>query len=164
MDTNKRLQWVYLPLKLEDNRRLYIYGNKLDILKEELESFLANNNYMMDKEFSKKILFSQEIKFNNEIEGYNDDVEIINEIVTNEKDKGITSLERRRRIVNLYRGYKYILDNHDINKDNLRKLYGILSKGLLSKEDEQAMDFYYRLNKVYIQFSNNIQVPPAHRV
>ena len=42
---------------------------------------------MMDKEFSKKILFSQEIKFNNEIEGYNDDVEIINEIVTNEKIK-----------------------------------------------------------------------------
>lgn len=160
MDFNNQFKRAYLPLKLDDNRCLFINDDRLIVLKDELESFLANNRYMIDKEFSKRILFSQEIKSNNGIEGYNDDVETINEVITNEKSKEIISSEKRRRIINLYRGYKYILTNPAITKDNLKKLYSILSKGLLTEDEIQTMGPYYRLNPVYIYFSSNIYVPP----
>jgi Fic family protein len=157
---NNQFQRLNLPLKLEDNRNLFVNINKLTILKEELDSFLQNNKYMITKEFSEKILFSQEIKFNNSIEGYNDDVAIINELVANENNKEITSAEKRRRIINLYRGYKYILTTPDIDKDNLKQLYTMLSKCLLTKQEIDEMDKYYRKNQVYIYYSSNLETPP----
>lgn len=160
MSNNYLFDKTYLPLKLMNNKRLFVNKKRLEVLKEELEDFLNNNRYMINKKFSEQILFSQEIKTNNEIEGYNDDVKIINEIIKDEKNKEITSLERRRRIVNLYRGYKYILGTPNITKDNLKKLYKILSKGLLAKEEEQRMGNYYRLDPVYIYHSLNIIAKP----
>ena len=160
MAKNDQFQRLNLPLKLADQRHLFVNINKLTLLKEELDSFLEHNRYMNTKEFSENVLFSQEIKFNNSIEGYNDDVGIINEVVTNEKDKGLTSIEKRRRIINLYRGYKYILNGPEINNDTLKKLYTILSKGLLTKEDLQEMGKYYRDNQVYIFYSSQMDVPP----
>ena len=63
----------------------------------------------------------------------------------------MTSDEKKRKeIVNLYNGYKYILTNRDIDKEHLKELYGILSDGLLCKEDLDRMGEYYRTAPVYI--------------
>ena len=157
---NSKFQRMNLPLKLVDNRPLFVNINKLTMLREELDSFLEHNRYMNTREFSEKVLFSQEIKYNNSIEGYNDDFDTINEVVANERNKELTSAEKRRRIVNLYRGYKYILQGSDLNKDNLRELYGILSKGLLTSQELKEMSKYYRTNPVYIFYSSLMDTPP----
>ena len=45
---------------------------------------------------------------------------------------------------------KYILEGKEINEDTVRKLYGILSKDLLSIEDSSRMGEFYRTAPVYI--------------
>lgn len=87
-------------------------------------------------------MFSHEIKSNNNIEGITDDIDVIRGVI--EKQKEIKDIEKRNRIINLYKGYRYILGSSDINKESLRELYSILSEGLLSKEESQDMGEYYR--------------------
>lgn len=140
-----------LPLII-DGRPLVIID---DLLKERLESldkFVEFVKYTDDISFSKDVLFSHEIHANNYIEGYKDDVETIYEAI---HQLGNIEGKKRQRIINLYRGYRYILERDDISKDSLRKLYGILSKSLLSDEDVENMGEYYRQNEVYIFYSNN---------
>ena len=146
-----------LPLSLEKGR-LYLINDKLKEKKEELELFLQDNKYMNSKEFSKNVLFSQEIKANNTIEGYNDDVGLVYDIL-NKKLK-INDKDKEQRIRNLYNGYRFIYTDKEINKENLKKLYSILSRNLLSEEDIREMGEYYRKNPVYIFFSSNLDVEP----
>lgn len=146
-----------LPLTL-GNGKLYLINDKIKEKKEELELFLQDDQYMNSKKFSKDVLFSQEIKANNNVEGYNDDVGLVYDIVN--KKLEINDKEREQRIRNLYNGYRYIYEGKDINKENLKELYQILSKNLLSKEDLANMGEYYRNNPVYIFFSRNIDVQP----
>ncbi len=147
----------YLPLSTK-NSRLYLIREKLKENINELELFLSDNEYMNSEKFSKNVLFSQEIKYNNEIEGYKDDVGLVYDIL-NRKLK-IDDKEKEQRIINLYRGYKFIYENKEINKDNLKKLYSILSKKLLTQHDISNMGNYYRKNPVYIYFSNNLDILP----
>lgn len=146
-----------LPLSLEKGR-LYLINDKLKEKKEELELFLQDNKYMNSKEFSKNVLFSQEIKANNTIEGYNDDVGLVYDILN--KKLRISDKDKEQRIRNLYNGYRFIYTDKEINKENLKKLYSILSRNLLSAEDIKEMGEYYRKNPVYIFFSSNLDVEP----
>lgn len=147
----------YLPLPLEEDN-LYLIDEDLTKYKEELESFLDGINYMNSRDFSKRVLFGQEIKSNNTIEGYKDDIIQIKSIIkhptTNLND------ELRRRILNLYHGYKFILQDKEINKDNLKELYNILSNQILSSKDRANMGEYYRDDIVYIYYSSLINKDP----
>ena len=147
----------YLPLSI-DKGKLYIINEKLKKRVEELELFLQDNKYMNSKEFSKNVLFSQEIKNNNTIEGYNDDVGLVYDILNNKLN--ISDKAKEQRIRNLYNGYRYIYEKKEINKENLKKLYSILSKNLLSNDDIKNMGEFYRNDPVYIFYSSNLEIPP----
>ena len=137
-----------LGLPIYENRDLAISLEYFDDIKNELEDFLEGEEELQSREFVKRILFNQEIKANNAIEGINDDLLLILEVI---KNNMMTSDEKKRKeIVNLYNGYKYILTNRDIDKEHLKELYGILSDGLLCKEDLDRMGEYYRTAPVYI--------------
>lgn len=137
---------------------LRVIDDELKVLRDELDMFISDIKYMNTLKFSKSVLFSHEIQANNIIEGYKDDVETIYEVI--HKCSKITDKEKKQRILNLYRGYKYILKRNDINKDNLKELYSLLSKDLLSSYDLNNMGDYYRINPVYIYYSSRMDIPP----
>lgn len=148
---------IILPLlnDKKDEPAFFYNSDKLETITYELEDFLSDS-HMNNLSFVKKYMGCQEIKSNNSVEGYNDDVKtIMNVIRHKDTDKTIN---------NLYQGYKIILENPEINKENLRKLYDILSYGLLSDEDIQNMGKYYRKAPVYIFYSKRLTTPPDEGV
>lgn len=155
------MQHEFLPLTIE-KERLYLLRDLIEPRKEELELFLKDNKCMNNKEFANNVLFSQEIKSNNNIEGYNDDVGLVYDILNN--NLKISDKNKVQRIKNLYNGYKYIIKEDEINKDTLKYLYSLLSKNLLSKKELREMGEYYRINPVYIYYSSNISIEPHEGV
>ncbi len=147
-----------LPLSI-DGQKLYLARNILEEIKNELETFLEDNKYMNNRDFSKNVLFSYEIKANNTIEGYNDDISIVDDVLTNSVSFG--DKQKSQRIKNLYSGYKYIFEGNEINKENLKTLYSLLSKNLLSSYDKSNMGEFYRNDAVYIFFNNNPNIEPS---
>ena len=145
-------------LKMEDGRYLYFNKEYLDFYKQELLNVLNGQDYMQSLKFAKKMMMSQEIKANNTIEGIKDDLSVIDEVI--KKIKSPISERERKRIINLFHGYQYILNNSDINKDNLRRLYDILSDGILLERDRVRMGEYYRSAPVYILKGNRLDAYP----
>lgn len=149
-----------IDLKTENNRKLIYDKSRLTELKDELEEFLDNKDmdYMKNKVFAKKVLLSREIKANNEIEDYNDDLDEVLKYINN--IDSIDSKENKQRIINVYKAYLYILRNrlstNSINKNTLKKLYSILSNGLLSDYDLSHMGKFYRDDDVYIFRTNKL--------
>ena len=137
-----------LPLKTTDGRILSLNHTAIQPLKDELESFLSGEEQLNSKLFSKRVMFTHELKANNTVEGINDSVSLIQSVIN--KASSISDDERRNRIINLYNGYKYILEGKEINEETVRKLYSILSKDLLSIEDSSRMGDYYRTAPVFI--------------
>ena len=149
-----------IDLKTENNRKLIYDKSRLTELKDELEEFLDNKDmdYMKNKVFAKKVLLSREIKANNEIEDYHDDLDEVLKYINN--IDSIDSKENKQRIINVYKAYLYILRNrlstNSINKNTLKKLYSILSNGLLSDYDLSHMGKFYRDDDVYIFRTNKL--------
>lgn len=137
-------QFENLNLKMENGKCLHVNLEYLQKYKDDILSFLDGEVYMQSLRFAKSTMLSDEIKTNNEIEGMNDNILEIHEVTHN---KNSVSKEKRRRIINLYRGYNYILSHDTINKDTLKELYLILSKELV---DNIGMGEYYRLEEEYI--------------
>ena len=137
-----------LPLKTDTGRLFTINREYLSDLVRELETFLDGEDFMNNKTFSKKVLFTHEIKANNTVEGINDSVSLIERVI--EDAHQVSDIEKRNRIINLYSGYRYILEGRDITEENVHKLYEILSKDLLSGEDRIRMGEMYRTAPVYI--------------
>lgn len=138
----------YLNLPMHGKRNLAINYKYFVEIKEELERFLDDFDEINNRRFVKKILFNQEIKSNNTIEGINDDVLFIEKVIREASQ--IEEIERRRRIINLYKGYKYILTHRIIDERHLHELYTILSEGLISDDDLSNMGCLYREAPVYI--------------
>ena len=69
--------------------------------------------------------------------------------------------KEQRRIINLYKGYQYILTHREINKETLKELYSILSDGLLSEYDLLSMGEYYRMEPVYIYRTSHYEEMPC---
>lgn len=138
-----------LNLKKENGRRLFYDKIRIQRLKREIEDFLEEESFMDDFNFSRKMMLSLEIKTNNAIEGVYDDIQNIEEVIQNSHYYG----KDKNRILNLYYGYRFILLNPVQNKENLKKLYQILSKGLLDEYSENNMGEYYRNNEVFIMDS-----------
>lgn len=147
-----------LPLQFIDGSHLRIRDERFTKTVSELEEFLSTEKYLNTKEFAKSAMFSHELKANNQIEGYNDDIQLVSDIIS--KKYGNLDTPQVRRVMNLYHGYKYILGNRDINKESLRKLYSILSNGLLEASDLSRMGKYYRTDKVYILIGGNLSNTP----
>ncbi len=152
----------YIKLDLvtdrDKNKKLYYNDEYLTIYKKDLDSFLNRDFNINNIEFAKKVMMGQELKANNNIEGIIDDLELIDEIV---KTKGKNyDFKEKKRIINLYKGYRYILQKKDINKDNLRVLYDLLSDNLLSNYDKVNMGYYYREAPVYILQGNRLDTEP----
>lgn len=124
-----------LPLPVQ-NSYFYLIEEELKQLKEELETFLENMTYMNSLDFAKKVLLSQEIKSNNTIEGYLDDILLVQDIIRHPSN--VLNEKQKRRILNLYQGYQFILHEKEINKSSLKELYDILSHHLL-KEEESSL-------------------------
>ena len=137
-----------LPLKTESGIPFKIDLESLKLFEEELEIFLQSEDFMNTREFSKKVMFTHELKANNTVEGYNDSMSIIEKVI--EDAKSVKDIEKRNRIINLYKGYQYILKGEDITEENVGKLYKILSKDLLNEHDITHMGEIYREAPVYI--------------
>lgn len=131
-----------LPLKTESGIPFKIDLESLKLFEEELEMFLQSEDFMNTREFSKKVMFTHELKANNTVEGYNDSMSIIEKVI--EDAKSVKDIEKRNRIINLYKGYQYILKGEDITEENVGKLYKILSKDLLNEHDITHMGEIYR--------------------
>ena len=142
MDTYKRL-----PLRLESHKR--IYYNQLFLQKyiKRIESFLEDTPSMNSIEFAREALEYRELKANNNIEGITDNIEEIECVIRNREN---ISWNKKERIINLHRGYRYILSHDCINKTSLRELYAILSRGLLDDYSLSNMGDCYRTKPVYI--------------
>ena len=138
--------------KRDEEKNIFINFESLEEKKESLDDFVSNEPLLNKSKFSKTD-FPQEIKFNDAIEGIDDDVSDIEKVLS----RSFMPVNRdKTRIMNLYKGYKYILQHKDINKDNLRELYGILSNDLLKREDSKRMGKYYRNAPVYILRGNRL--------
>ena len=201
----------FLSLKAVNGRNFCLYKPVLEPLKSELEDFLHDKEHLMNLDFAKKVMFSHEIKSNNTIEGINDSVQVIKEVIDNdksvskndldnlirlefssnpdllkllddseealdfynkvrnknnnfseiiekvmEKAKLIPNIDKRNRILNLYKAYQYILQGKPITEENIASLYRIISKDLISPKELSMMGDKYRNAPVYILFKGRL--------
>ena len=92
--------------KRDEKRNIFIDYDSLEEKKESLSDFVSNEPLLNKSKFSKTD-FPQEIKFNNAIEGIDDDVSDIEKVLS----RSFMPVNRdKTRIMNLYKGYKYILN------------------------------------------------------
>ena len=153
---------VYLDLKTTTGAKLFIRPERFLKAKKELINFLIGERHLCTKVFAKTVMFSHELKANNQIEGYGDDVSIIKKVIARVED--IQDKNKRQRILNLYHGYNYILKTKEINQETLKKLYSILSKDLLEERDLKRMGDFYRTAPVYILKHGRLDAEPYQGV
>jgi len=155
-------KWSRLDLKLETGHSLHLNKDYLDTYKRNLLEFLDDQDYMQSLKFAKEVMISQEIKSNNAIEGINNDLTIIDEVI----DKRTVPLSRdeRQRIINLFHGYQYILTHKQIDKEHLKELYAILSRDILDDYSKEHTGEYYRTAPVYIKKRDFLSVEPYEGV
>ncbi len=139
---------VRTTLPLENGAKFYYDSTYLHKISEEIETFLEWDKSMNNLDYARKMMFSHELKANNQVEGYSDDLILIEEIIKTHTEK-IKNEEVRMRVLNLYQGYKYILEHHEIDDKYLQELYRVLSNGLLDEYSLNNMDIY-RQKPVYI--------------
>ena len=146
------------PLTTKEEVLLHLNMNYLDPYKEQLHSFLENQGYMHTKEFAQNIMLGEEIKANNNVEGYLDDLNKVESIINKKKTQ--VNKDSKQRILNLYKGYLYILKEKEINQEHLKELYEILSQNLLDEYDKKYMGDYYRTKPVYILKKGRLDLEP----
>lgn len=146
---------VELSLKTFNSKKIYFFiTNELSTLLRDYLLFIATNN----KENESTLTFSNEedliisqlaseIEGSSLIEGVNSTRKRILEIYK-DLNKNLVS-EEEKNIRNMKQALKFILEKPDFNKDNLHKLYNILSNELLS-EKKKLKDKYYRDGMVYV--------------
>ena len=144
---------MYLDLKRDRERQFKIDDSYLEFYMNELASLLDDLDFMKTMMFARKMMMSQEIKANNSIEGINDDLSIIDEVIK-------TRDQNSRRIINLYHGYQYIMTHEQISKQSLKELYNLLSEGLLDDYSLSNMGDYYREKPVYILKGSRLDKEP----
>ena len=93
----------YLDLPLEDGNKFCYQPKRLETKVQELEDFIDDCSSMNDLHFAKKMMFSHELQANNQVEGYGDDLAFIEQVIQ-KKTEHIKSEDKRKRVLNLYRG------------------------------------------------------------
>jgi len=84
----------YLPLEFLNGSHLRLRNERFKQTKEELEAFLDGKRHLHTKSFAKDVMFSHEIKANNQIEGYMDDVKLVRDVIS-KRYQGKTEQELR---------------------------------------------------------------------
>lgn len=135
---------------------VFYHRDYLNQFEEDILKFLEDKNYMRKFKFAKDMMIPIEIQANNNIEGINDDLSVIGNVMQSKE----TSDKIKPRINNLYNGYRYILTHKQINKESVKKLYAIISKDLLNQHDRLNMGTYYRQKPVYILKGGRLDVTP----
>ncbi len=138
----------YYGLKTIKGVNFYLRPDSIKEIAEGLERFLETEKRLNSRCFAKRVLFSQEIKTNNLVEGYGDDIRDITRAIANAES--IKDPEQRARILNLYNAYGYILSKNSIDKKALKELYQITSKDVLDDYGKSNMGEFYRNKPVYI--------------
>lgn len=155
--TGKIPRFKKTSLVLENGGRLFLNEEYIKRYQDSLISFLSSQDGMKEEYFAKRIVLSQEIKSNNTIEGIMDDISLIEGVL--EKDVTIPP-EKKKRIVNLHRGYQYIFSKKEITKETLNELYQILSEDILDDYAVKNMGDYYRTKPVFILRKNSLSLEP----
>ena len=153
----------YLELPKENGPRFYYRSEPLQKSKDELEEFLEWDKSMNNLAFARKMMYSHELKANNLVEGYGDDLELIEAVIKRKIDT-IKDAEIKQRILNLYHGYYYILHHRKMDAEHLHELYQILSENLLCEYDRENMGLLYREKAVYILQNGRLDVDLAEGV
>lgn len=136
---NSKYIYCYLPKQLK-----YMHKDYIDLIKnyyEENSSSIVADNY--DEIIISRL--ASELDGTLRIEGVNTTRKVIMDII---KDKDIIKDNNKQIIYNMIKGYEFVLTKPNFNKDNLLKLYNILSYNCL-KED-QKINGYYRSEMVKI--------------
>lgn len=141
-----------LPLKSFNSSKIFYYeASELLYLIMDFNSFIINdleikNSTIVSDNYHEMILsrIASELDGSLKIEGVNTTRKKILEILENEEIKDTNE----QIIFNLIQGYKFISTKPKFNKDNLLKLYHLLSYKSLKKEDE--LKGYYREEMVEI--------------
>ena len=148
---------IETDLKLQNGYKVHVNDSYLDTYKDDILSFLDGLDEFKTLDFAKNIMMGQEIKANNTIEGIVDDLSIIDEVIKTKED---LSSEERKRIINLYHGYEYILKHRSIDRESIADLYALLSNGLLDEYNLKNTSRYHREAPVYIQRNSRIEGCP----
>lgn len=154
---NGSSDYVSLPL-FSFNSPLLFYSNSFD-LQNARESYLEANHLLMSmfspslpdvsspkSEVLRSLLFS-------EVEG---SLNLENVPTTRKRVKELFDQKREpvnrndQIIKNMALGIDFVLGKPAFNKDNLRKLYGLLSEGCLDPEDRLKEGNYYRDDEVEV--------------
>ena len=152
---------ISLPLTMPSGRHFHLGDTYLAKTADELEEFLSKQKHLNTKTFATDVMFSHELKANNLVEGYTDDLGKVEEIVKKRLQNANNA--QAKRILNLYHGYHYILKEstknpqNNLDKETLKKLYGILAKNLLDSYENNNMGEYYRTKPVYILMNGAIK-------
>ncbi len=139
---------VELPNKNGCNFR--INPDSILPISEEIEEFITLEPSLKKIKFKNQI--PKDIQSNNIIEGIDNDLEAIRRIIVRKiiYDISRDSSDKEKKVLNLYKAYKYILEKKEINKENLRTLYRLISDGLILPRDQECMGDYYREDEVCI--------------
>ncbi len=141
-----------LPLKSFNSKKIFYY-QALELLysvRDYTDFFLNDlqikNSTIVSENYNEMILsrLSSELEGSLEIEGVNTTRKKILEIMESEKVKDTNE----QIIFNMFQGYKFISSKPKFDKENLLKLYKLLSYNSLKKEDE--LKGYYREAMVVI--------------
>lgn len=141
-----------IPLKTFNSKTIFYYNSRelLYSIKDYLSFFLNdiknNNSTIISENYNEMILsrMASELDGSLKIEGVNTTRKKILEIIDTQKIKDTNE----QIICNMYQGYEFISKKPDFNKENLLKLYHLLSYKSLKKEDE--LKGYYRDEMVEI--------------
>ncbi len=145
-----------IKLEMKNGKYIHLNADYLKPFEDDLLHLIDDEDFMKTLSFAKRMMMGSEIKSNNAIEGIIDDISLIEDVIKRRKKP--LSEEERKRIINLYHGYQYILNHKSINKDSLKELYSILSKGLLTENYINNMGDYYR-NKPVIIYKHYVDNP-----
>lgn len=135
-----------LPLKSFNSKKIYYFKSSellnsiIDYNSFFINDFLFENNTIVSENFNEMILsrIVSELDGSLQIEGVNTTRKKILEIMKCEKIEDTNE----QIIFNMLQGYHFISSKPRFNKENLLKLYNLLSYKSLKKEDE--LKGYYR--------------------
>lgn len=91
-----------LPLDLKDGRKILLDRKAFDTEIKDLDFCLENKKFLDNIDFSKKVMFSHEIKSNNNIEGITDGIDSIKDVI--EKQQVIKDVEKEIELLIYIKG------------------------------------------------------------
>ena len=134
---------IYVELPKENGPRFYYRDEALQKVKKELQSFLEWDKSMNNITFARKMMYSHELKANNQVEGYQDDLALIEEMDEHHLhelyqilSEGLLSEYDLKNMGLLYREKPvYILQNGRLDME--------LAEGVYHKNIEKLIKSYF---------------------